>query len=192
METFSALLPSQRLVARSFDVFFDLHLNKPLSEQSWDWWFETPSLSLWRHCNELLNSQNTTYILPTWASNGVSTVRLLENIHKPDLERVEKTRHDKCNACSQRTIFVRNFNSSNKRCKKRMSSFLKQAWFGAHVSIYLGQWFSRHHIFLHVGFRPIYIVHSVNIDWRVQKLEDQFHDRLMSSYNYISWKHTSI
>ena len=64
METFSALLalcagnspvpgeiPSQRLVTRSFDVFFDLRLNKRLSKQSWGWWFETPSCSLWRHCN---------------------------------------------------------------------------------------------------------------------------------------------
>ena len=44
--------PSQRPVTRSFDVFFDLRLNKRLSTQSWDWWFETPSGSLWRHCNE--------------------------------------------------------------------------------------------------------------------------------------------
>ena len=40
--------PSQRPVTRSFDVFFDLCLNK----QSCSWWFETPSLSLWRHCND--------------------------------------------------------------------------------------------------------------------------------------------
>ena len=59
METFSALLdlcagnspvtgefPPQRPVMRSFDVFFDLRLNKRLSKQSWDWWFETPSRSL--------------------------------------------------------------------------------------------------------------------------------------------------
>ena len=39
-------------VTRSFDVFFDLRLNKQLSKQSWGWWFETPSCSLWRHCNE--------------------------------------------------------------------------------------------------------------------------------------------
>ena len=26
-------------------------LNKQLSKQSWGWWFETPSHSLWRHCN---------------------------------------------------------------------------------------------------------------------------------------------
>ena len=25
--------------------------HKPLSKQSWCWWFETPSRSLWRHCN---------------------------------------------------------------------------------------------------------------------------------------------
>ena len=43
--------PSQRPVTRSFDVWFDLHLNKRLSKQSWGWWVETPSRSLWRHCN---------------------------------------------------------------------------------------------------------------------------------------------
>ena len=64
METFSALLvfcagnspvtgefPAQRPVTRYFEVFFDLRLNKTLSKQSWGWWFETPSRSLWRHCN---------------------------------------------------------------------------------------------------------------------------------------------
>ena len=58
METYSALLalclgnspvngefPSQRPVTRSFDVFFDLCLRKQ------GWWLETPSCSLWRHCN---------------------------------------------------------------------------------------------------------------------------------------------
>ena len=44
--------PSQRPAARSFDVFFDLCLNKQLSKQSRRWWFETPSRPLWRHCNE--------------------------------------------------------------------------------------------------------------------------------------------
>ena len=66
METFSALLalcagnspvtgeyPAQRPVTRSFDIFFDLCLNKRLSKQSWGWWFETPSRSLWRHCNAM-------------------------------------------------------------------------------------------------------------------------------------------
>ena len=64
METFSALmafcagnslvtgeLPAQRPVTQSFDVFFDLRLNKRLSKQSWSWWLETPSRSLWRHCS---------------------------------------------------------------------------------------------------------------------------------------------
>ena len=43
--------PPQRPVTRGFDVFFDLHLNKRLSKQSRCRWFETPSCSLWRHCN---------------------------------------------------------------------------------------------------------------------------------------------
>ena len=64
MEKFSALLalcegnppvtggfPSQRPVTLSFDVFFDLHLNKRLSIQSRHRWLEAPSRSLWRHCN---------------------------------------------------------------------------------------------------------------------------------------------
>ena len=67
MEAFSALqalfagnspvtgeFPSQRPVTRSFDVFFDLRLNKRFSKQSWGRWFETPSRSLWRHCNDNL------------------------------------------------------------------------------------------------------------------------------------------
>ena len=43
--------PTQRPVTRSFDVFFDLRLNKRLSKQPNSWWFETPSWSLWHHCN---------------------------------------------------------------------------------------------------------------------------------------------
>ena len=43
--------PTQRPVTQSFDVFFDLRLNKRLSKQPWGWWFDTPSLSSWRQCN---------------------------------------------------------------------------------------------------------------------------------------------
>ena len=43
--------PSKRTVARSFDVLFDLHRNKRLSEQSWRRCFATLSRSLWHHCN---------------------------------------------------------------------------------------------------------------------------------------------
>ena len=63
MATFSVLLalcagkspvtsefPLQRPVTCSFDVFFHLCLER-LSKQSWGWWFEMPSRSLWHHCN---------------------------------------------------------------------------------------------------------------------------------------------
>ena len=43
--------PSQRPVMRNRDVFFDLRLNKRLCKHSIRRWFETPSRSLWRHCN---------------------------------------------------------------------------------------------------------------------------------------------
>ena len=50
--------PHKGPVTRSFDVFFDLRRNKRLSKQPWGWLFDTPSLSLWRHCNGHLNSAN--------------------------------------------------------------------------------------------------------------------------------------
>ena len=71
METFSALLaicagnspvtgefPAQRPVTRSFDIFFDLRLNKRLRKQSWGCWFETLSRPLWRHFNGYINDQH--------------------------------------------------------------------------------------------------------------------------------------
>ena len=70
METFSALLaiyagnspvtgefPAQKTVARNFDVFFDVCLNKRLSKQWCGWWFETPWRPLWRHCNMIFVSK---------------------------------------------------------------------------------------------------------------------------------------
>ena len=46
--------PAQRPMMRSFGVFVDLRLNKRLRKQSWDWWFETLSHPLWRHCNAVM------------------------------------------------------------------------------------------------------------------------------------------
>ena len=43
--------PAQKPVTQSFDVFFDLRLNKRLSKQSWGWWSETLLSPLWRHRN---------------------------------------------------------------------------------------------------------------------------------------------
>ena len=46
--------PLQKPLTRSFDVFFNLRLNKRLSKQSWGWWFETPPRPIWRHCNDIV------------------------------------------------------------------------------------------------------------------------------------------
>ena len=72
IKTFSALLtlctknapfttefPLQRPVPRGFDIFFDLRLKKRLSKHSRRRWFETPSVSLWRHCHESITSADT-------------------------------------------------------------------------------------------------------------------------------------
>ena len=50
--------------------FLDLRLNKRLNKQSWGWWFETPTCSLWRHCN----------VVPSWASYRISMVINLKKI----------------------------------------------------------------------------------------------------------------
>ena len=78
METFSGLLafragnslvvgkfPSQRPVTRSFDIFFDLHLNKRLSKQPGRCWFETPSVTPmpWRY---LLSKSHAMNIMLHW------------------------------------------------------------------------------------------------------------------------------
>ena len=83
LKTFSTLLalcawnslatgefPSQRPVARSFDIFFDLCLNKQLNKQLRHRWFETPLCSLWCHHNPSLayfpifqHCPNTAYLL---------------------------------------------------------------------------------------------------------------------------------
>ena len=63
-------------VTRSFDVFFDLRLNKRLSKQSRRRWFETPSRSLWRHCNVVQNSDPM--IQAAAGSFGVLRVTLVQ------------------------------------------------------------------------------------------------------------------
>ena len=86
METFSALLaicagnspassefPTQRPVTWSFDVFFDLCLNKWLRKQSWDWWFETLSCPLWRHCNVVRDLKSAIYLQLTHAKHNIMT-----------------------------------------------------------------------------------------------------------------------
>ena len=68
--------PTQRPVTRSFDVFFDLRLNNRLSKQSWGWWFETPSRSLWRHGN----ADITAYCLQKYTMVNVKNIPTKINI----------------------------------------------------------------------------------------------------------------
>ena len=94
METFSALLalcvgnspvtgefPTRRPVTQSFDVFFDLRVNKRLSKQSWGWWFEMPSHPLWHHCNDLMKDTNSSPVRARyghllWVPSGTEVVPL--------------------------------------------------------------------------------------------------------------------
>ena len=60
----------QRPVTRTFDIFFDMCLNKQLRKQSRRWLFETPSRPVWRHCNGIeaqywVNLAPSQHVYPT-------------------------------------------------------------------------------------------------------------------------------
>ena len=57
--------PAQKPVTWSFDVYFDLRLNKRLCKQSWGWWFETLLCPLWHHSN-VTHSKWTTCKCEVW------------------------------------------------------------------------------------------------------------------------------
>ena len=59
---------AQRPVTRSFDVSFDLRMNK-----SWGWWFET---QLWRHCNV-----NHTYGVMYTTANSIRKTVLRSSVN---------------------------------------------------------------------------------------------------------------
>ena len=98
LETFSALLalcagnspvtgefPAQRPVTRSFDVSFDLRVNKRLTKQSWGWWFGTPSRSLRRQCNGNLEYS---LVYPKKHTHGSRLVVLYFGLYFVELTRI--------------------------------------------------------------------------------------------------------
>ena len=96
VETFSALLalcagnspasgefPAQKPVTRSFDVFFDLCLNKRLRKQSRGWWFETLSCPLFRHRNVITRFfYYFSFVYGDWMSDSDLFVRSCKHISR--------------------------------------------------------------------------------------------------------------
>ena len=71
-------IPAQSPVTWSFDVF--------LSKQSCGWWFETPSRSLWRHCNVLWHFWLQFYFQnPIWSWSNLKSVGK-STIHRMEME----------------------------------------------------------------------------------------------------------
>ena len=91
---FNGKFPSQRPVRRSFDVFFDLRLNKRLSKQSRRRWLQTPSRSSWRHCNEGTDSSPVIaagrHCLTLWLCSVLVGISNTDKIFK--LKRLVKVR----------------------------------------------------------------------------------------------------
>ena len=65
--------PSERSVTRIFDVFFDLCLNKWLNIQSRCQWFEMPSHTLWRYCDDISNTMLADVLIKARSQGPVST-----------------------------------------------------------------------------------------------------------------------
>ena len=69
-------ISTQRPVARSFDVFFDLRLIKRLSKHSRGWWFETLSRPPWRHCNATNGHHGCNFVIFLWWDYSTLTLIL--------------------------------------------------------------------------------------------------------------------
>ena len=62
-------------------MFSLICLTKWLSKQSWGWWFQTPSCSLWRHCNSMIDLRNSPFrILLGHVSQKVRLVKPNQHI----------------------------------------------------------------------------------------------------------------
>ena len=76
-----------KAVTPSFQIFFDLCMNKRLSKQSRRRWFETPSCSLWRDCQmHCLQWKSTLGGLVNWridASRGFDELNWQQTPNSP-------------------------------------------------------------------------------------------------------------
>ena len=148
METFFALLaicagnspvtgefPAQRPVTRSIDVFFDLRQKQQLSKQRRHRWCETPSRSLWRHCNDIvkirrayrwlgLNSPHKSQWRGTMFSLICAGINCwVNNPEAGDLRR-HRTRYEVIVMCDWRVLWKTACNSvNNSKYHETSSSF---------------------------------------------------------------------
>ena len=100
--------PSQRPVARSFDVFFDLRLNKQLRKQSRHRLFDTPSRSLWRRCNASHCDVTVMVVMMCYGHpiQGPVSLRIMTSQFKDIVSHAHKSKPVKCIFCD---VWVQNF-----------------------------------------------------------------------------------
>ena len=87
--------PSQRPVTRSFDVFFDLRLNKRLSKQSRRWWFETQSYSLWRHGKATSAASTAEHYIDVIMTTMASQITSLTVVYSTVYSDADQRKHQK-------------------------------------------------------------------------------------------------
>ena len=106
----------------SFDAFFDLRLNKRLSKQSRRRWFETPSRSLWHHCNYMHISSVIEISISRISFSGHQTghqnkfCACLDSIYGSRVILVM------CKNCSDISWHRLNLNQSKTNCLKNLNS----------------------------------------------------------------------
>ena len=133
---FTGLRWIPRTKASDAELWCFLRLNKRLSKQSWDWWFETLSRPLWRHCNEPDNNTGVRVNIRCILSLLPSAWNLTED-SIPDMPYLTYWGQDKMAAIFQKTFS--NAFSGMKICEFRLryhsSLFLRvqltifQHWF---------------------------------------------------------------
>ena len=87
-------IPSQMPVTQSFDVCFDMRLNKRLSKQPRRWWLKTPLRPLWRHCIEITLVSHTCSPV-FFGSNPIWQLHSLWD----ESQNVSLLRNDFCHLC---------------------------------------------------------------------------------------------
>ena len=114
-------IPPKRPVTRSFDVFFDLRLNKRLSKQTCGCWWETPSRPLWRHCNDEVHVDPSHLFTRIRRSFFTGPIVIFASLHEVVLRCIDiinlHTKIKKHN--SVRTVYLPSNNTRLLQCKFR-------------------------------------------------------------------------
>ena len=164
-------IPPQRTVTRSFDVFFDVRLNKQLSKQSRRWWFETSSRSLWRHCNDRLYALML-FVEKRHAERDSWCFIVLVVFRQYPFKKWQ---------IYWRTLLMNHINRANSHF------YILGLWFKM-LNLYLvlitTRSYSCQHKTIHIIFKVIHLLFYVNLQWISLSMNTSICTNVSYHYNY--------